>query len=167
MWRLLLAVAALAAPGVAHAQSRFYGQLEIYSFNAPDRWTPYTDRGYADVAYDAPGGKSQGGLFAGLKDAEQSLGDELSAFIGYDALQERRAVTIDGMPCEFASVMKENYVRNSMLLCHFVVPFSDGDANIEFFLGSAAPPASADWQLNVFWQVANSIEWGDAFAPAP
>jgi hypothetical protein len=167
MWRLLLAVAVIAAPGIAHAQSRFFGQLDIYSFNAPDGWTPYTDRGYADVAYDAPGGQSQGGIFSGLKDVERPLSDEVTSFVGSFALQERRAVTIDGAPCEFASVIKDGYIRNSMLLCHFYVPFSDGDAAIEFFLGSASPVASADWQLGVFWQVANSIEWGADFAPAP
>jgi hypothetical protein len=167
MWRIVLLVAALAAPGIAHAQSRFTGQLDIYSFNAPDGWTPYTDRGYADVAYDAPGGKSQGGIFAGLKDAERSLSDEVTSFIGSDALQERRTLTIDGMPCEFASVVKEGYIRNSMLLCHFSVPFSDGPVALEFFLGSAAPVASADWQMVIFWQAANSIAWGAAFEPAP
>lgn len=167
MWRVLLAVAVLAAPGAAHAQSRFSGQLGIYSFSAPDGWTPYTDRGYADVAYDAPGGQSKGGIFAGLKDAERSLSDEITGFIGVNALQDRRAVTIDGMPCEFASVVKDGYIRNSMLLCHFYVPFSDGDSAVEFFLGSAAPVASAGWQLDVFWQVANSIEWGADFAPSP
>lgn len=167
MRRLLLIVAMLAAASAAQAQSRFTGQLNIYSFNAPDGWTPYTDRGYADVAYDAPGGMSQGGLFAGLKDAEQPLSDEINAFIGGDSVVDRHAVTIDGAPCEFASVSKSGTIRNSMLLCHFYVPFNDGDAAIEFFLGSASPPASADWQLAVFWQVANSITWGGSFAPAP
>ncbi len=167
MWRLLLLAAALAAPGLAQAQSRFTGQLDIYSFAAPDGWTPYTDRGYADVAYDAPGGQSQGGFFSGIKDAERPLADEITAFIGADALQERRAVTIDGMPCEFASVVHEGFVRNSMWMCHFYVPFSDGPAAVEFFFGSASPVASADRQMEIFWQVVNSIVWGGAYEPAP
>lgn len=163
----LAAMLAALACGSASAGSLFYGQMDIYSFAVPDGWTPFTDRGYADVAYDAPGGQSQGGIFAGLRNAERSLSDEITAFIGYDALLDRRSVTIDGVACETASVVKDGYVRNAMLLCHFVVPFADGDTNIEFFLGSASPVAQADWQSEVFWQVANSILWGDAFAPSP
>jgi hypothetical protein len=162
-----LATIVAMAGGQATAESRFYGQMDIYSLTAPDGWTPYTDRGYADVVYDAPGGQSQGGVFAGLKNAERSLGEEITLFIGYDSLQDRRAVTIDGIPCETASVLKDGYIRNTMLMCHFVVPFADGDATIEFFLGSASPAAQADWQAEIFWRVANSIAWGDAFAPAP
>ncbi|MEX0645697.1 MAG: hypothetical protein WD076_10320, partial [Parvularculaceae bacterium] len=129
--RLFLAAAAafLAAPsGPASAETRFYGQMDLYSLAAPDGWTPYTDRGYADVAYDAPGGKSQGGIFAGLKDAARGLSDEVSAFIGADPVEDRRAVTIDGVPCETATTVKDGYVRNAMVLCHSIVPFADGDA---------------------------------------
>jgi hypothetical protein len=161
-------VAAFAAPGLAHAQSRFTDQRGIYSFDAPAGWTPYTDRGFADVVYDAPGGASHGIIVSLVAPTERTLADEITAFTYAYALQERRPVTINGMPCEFASGLRmERDFRISTVLCLFYVPFSDGDARIEFSLMSTSPVASADWQLEIFWQVANSIKWGAAYEPAP
>ena len=164
MWRILLLAAALAAPGIAHAQGRFTSPLGVYSFTAPNGWTPHTDLGGAHVLYKAPGGAV---LFSGSAEVTHSLGAEMTAEIGADALVERRAVTIDGMPCEFASAIEDGVMRTSMLLCHFYVPYSDGEARIGFNLVLLSPVARADRQLEIFWQVANSIKWGGAYAPAP
>lgn len=173
MWRILLLVAAFAAPGLAHAQGRFTDEMGIYSFTPPDGWTQNAfsyDADIPDVIYDAPGGASQGVLVSDFEPAEASLSEAMTENIGSDALVERRSVTIDGMPCEFASTVdddEDDSHRESGLVCHFYVPFSDGPVAAEFQLALRSSAAGADSQLEIFWQVANSIAWGAAYEPAP
>lgn len=167
MWRLLLLAAAFMAPQFAHAQARFTGQMDIYSFEVPAGWTQLEKRDYADVVYAAPGGESQGSFFAGLKFVEHPLSDAMNDAIGYATVRDRRSITIDGLPCETATFTGDNRSASRMLLCHFHVPFSDGDAQVEFFMGGASRAGMEDAHSSVFYQVANSIKWGGTFESAP
>lgn len=163
---LLIAAYAVLSGAPAQAQSTFTEQNGLYSLTAPNGWTPYTDRGYADVAYDAPGGKATGGIFSGLKPTERSLSAEMDRFVSTGTVIHRGPITIDGMPCLTASTEEGGYIRKTMILCHFNVRFSDGPMDLEFFLGSASPLALADAQAAVFRTVAASVRWGGRFTPA-
>jgi hypothetical protein len=167
----LILVPALALIALeASAATRFNEELGIYSLDAPEGWKQIAERGYVDVVYDAPGapdGQPVGGIFAGVKPAERPMTEEIAAFVGTNKLVDRRSVTIGGLPCETASVAQGEAAHNTMLFCHFVVPFQDGPRILEFFMGGAAPVAQAESYKQAFWQVASSVRWGAPFPPGP
>lgn len=160
---IVAALALFAAPAMAEP---FYGQMNIYSVEPPAGWTARSSSS-SDMNFDAPGGMQNGGLFVGLKDANQSVDAEMASFIGSSTVLDNRTVYVDGHSCRTARVQSSSQVINTMLMCHIVIPFSDGPANLEFFLGMASPTADADWHTPIFWQVAESLRWGADFAAAP
>ncbi|HEX6860556.1 MAG TPA: hypothetical protein VF138_10215 [Caulobacteraceae bacterium] len=160
-----IALALIATPATALAE-RFNGQLDIYSLDAPAGWAQRKDSN-SDMNFDAPGGKSNGGIFVGLQDARRSLDGEMNNFLSGGTVLESSSVTIDGQPCRSGRTQTGGGVVNTMLMCHLVVLFQEGPANLEFFLGMASRPEDVGWHSQVFWNAANSIRWGAAFATAP
>jgi hypothetical protein len=140
--------------------------MNIYSIEPPAGWTARSSDS-TDMNFDAPGGMQNGGMFVGLKDASQSVDAEMASFIGSSPVLDNRTVTIDGHSCRTAQVQTSSQLTNTMLMCHIVIPFSDGPANLEFFMGMASRAGDTSWHTPIFWQAANSLSWGGDFAAAP
>lgn len=162
-----LALALVFSPSLATAEV-FRGQLDIYTMEPPSGWG-YRKDSNSDMNFDAPGGNTNGGMFVGLKDATLPIDTEIDEFIGYDTVLERRTVYIDGHSCRVARTQKTTSLTivNTMLLCHIVVPFSEGDVNLSFFYGMVSRAGDSGWHADLFWKAANTIRWGGAFAAAP
>jgi len=150
-----------AAPAAQSTGGAYTGQMGIYTIDIPWGWSEVDGGGSADAAFAPPGGKAYGSIFVGVEYTRRSLEAETEYVAGANSIEGRRRLSIGGMPCiTFASTGSRGE-RDNDLACQVVVPFQDGTRRITFFMGSASRPWEYAEQTNLFWQMVNSLTWGN------
>lgn len=157
---------ASAAAGQAAAQTNYTDPIGLYSYRSPAGWSRNSGQvGDSDVAWDAPGGMTRGGMFTGITGKRGSLRARIDEKAAGGSVIERRTLTVDGIPCELMSVQRPT-IRETLMLCLIGAQFSDGWFDLEFYMGMVSPPEDAGWHMTAFNAAVATLNFGDGVQPA-
>ena len=159
----------ISCPAVSAAEgSLFRSKTELYSLTISAGWSlvdsDFTRNAGADAAFSPGGDRSQGSVFVTISKANGSLENEVADYAQGKSMNGKRTVKIDGSDCiTYAS--KEGDAYNNSLICQVTVPLNDGPQKVAFIMTSSATPSHYDQQTPIFWQMANSVNWGPGISP--
>ena len=147
----------------------FTSPTGLYSLTISPGWEldkTGTGTNKVDAAFAPDGDPSRGSVYITLSNAQGSLEDERSAYVGGAQISGEHHVTINGIDClAFTSSTQDGQVINESVICHVSAPTGDGALHVAVIMTSSVTPSHYAQQKDVFWQIANSIVWGRGIAP--